>query len=167
MASYGGRAAPVGVTSARSSGLGPGRLPRVSERSPAGATGESPPPEGDTRPVIMFTIPAPPSANGIYANRRGGGRIKTAAYRKWRKAAAEHIAYVERVGPLPTPAEIVISLPRHLTGDADNRIKPTVDAIVASGALPGDTKKHVNSAKAQWTQHDVCTVSVRQAVASD
>lgn len=131
---------------------------------PAGATGESPPLAVDApAEIVEFAILDPPSLNNIYANRCGGGRIKTAAYRKWLKAAAEHIAYVERVGPLPTPAEIVISLPRHLSGDADNRIKPVIDAIVQSGALPGDGKKYVHSAKAEWTKQALCTVTVRWA----
>jgi crossover junction endodeoxyribonuclease RusA len=112
--------------------------------------------------IVQFAIPDPPSLNNIYGNRPGGGRFKTAAYKKWRKAGADYLHWIVRA-PLnmPTPVDVTVHLAKRLRGDADNRIKPTLDLLVAAGVLPGDQKKYVRSAKAEWTDSDVSSVTIR------
>ena len=109
--------------------------------------------------AISFRIPDPPSLNNIYANFRGG-RIKTKAYRKWRKAGAYELAYGQRIGLVEGLVDVVVYLPKHLQGDCDNRLKPSIDLLVAAGILRGDTKRYVNSSKAEWTDGPHCIVTI-------
>jgi Holliday junction resolvase RusA-like endonuclease len=111
--------------------------------------------------IVQFAIPDPPSLNNIYANRPGGGRFKTAAYKKWRKDGAACLGWIVRANTVQTPVDVTVHLAKRLRGDADNRIKPTLDLLVAAGVLPGDQKKFVRSAKAEWTDRDVSSVTIR------
>jgi len=112
--------------------------------------------------IVEFAIPDPPSLNNIYANRPGGGRFKTAAYKKWRALSAKCVRYIAKAPTdLPMPVDITVHLAKGLRGDCDNRIKPCLDLLVAAGVLPGDQKKYVRSAKAEWTDRDVSSVTIR------
>lgn len=110
--------------------------------------------------AISFRIPDPPSLNNIYANFRGG-RIKTKSYRKWRKAGAYELAYGQRIGRFEERVDIVLSLPKHLRGDCDNRCKAAGDLLVAAGILRGDSKRYVASFRAEWTDgpHSIVTIT--------
>ena len=112
--------------------------------------------------IVQFAIPDPPSLNNIYANRAGGGRFKTAAYKKWREDGAAHLRWIIQAPRITeAPVDVTIHLAKRLRGDADNRIKPCMDLLVAAGVLIGDQKKFVRSAKAEWTDRDVSSVTIR------
>jgi Holliday junction resolvase RusA-like endonuclease len=86
----------------------------------------------------------PPSANKLFANRPGKGRVKTKAYRNWRKAAILTIfAQVRADRRIGGPVGLSICVPTGMRGDLDNRLKSLIDALVASNRIDDD--KHVQS----------------------
>ena len=89
---------------------------------------------------MTFTVnlPPPPSVNQSFANAKKG-RVKTAAYRSWRDAAAWAIrAQVPSKDRVAGSFYVAINLPWNLKGDIDNRIKGIVDALVTSGRVDDD-----------------------------
>ena len=48
---------------------------------------------------VMFEIPTPPSAEDLFRNASGRGRVRTARYREWQTEAASLI--MQKLGPLP------------------------------------------------------------------
>lgn len=88
----------------------------------------------------MFTveIPTPPSLNNIYVN-AGKKRIKSDEYAAWKREAAWTIAaQVPAALAIRGPIHVRLELPRDLAGDCDNRIKPALDSLVASGRIDDD-----------------------------
>jgi crossover junction endodeoxyribonuclease RusA len=93
---------------------------------------------------MIYNLSVPPSANKLFANVPGKGRVKASAYRKWIKG--ELLALVaQRAKPVIGRASVAITLPTGTRGDADNRIKPTLDLLVRAGVLADDGAKHVGS----------------------
>ena len=94
-------------------------------------------------PVVIVEIPMPPSTNSLFANKRGGGRMKTPAYRAWRNNAV-------LVGSLPRPArieglcDVTVHLPP-FAGDTDNRVKPCLDAAKEIGVIADDGERFVRN----------------------
>lgn len=89
----------------------------------------------------MFTVelPTPVSANHLFANRRDGGRIKTKVYENWQQMAAwtvkAEVRADQRVGGA---VSVKIELPEECRLDADNAIKPILDALVYSQRIDDD-----------------------------
>ena len=93
----------------------------------------------DVVPKFDVEIPLPPSLNGAYANRNGVGRVKVTSYRQWQHAAVAMIRVsVPAAKRIAGPVNVHILLPSKMRGDCDNRIKPTLDALVASGRIDDD-----------------------------
>ncbi len=87
--------------------------------------------------VLMLSGP-PPSLNGIFANARSVGRIKTAAYNGWRTLA--HLE-LRKHGPWHVPGRIKVEIQVGRAGtraDIDNLIKPTLDLLVSAGRIADD-----------------------------
>jgi len=95
---------------------------------------------------MIFTVilPLPPSANRLFANVPGKGRVKTRAYKNWRKAAILTIfAQVRADRRIGGPVDLEICVPDGMRGDLDNRLKAAIDALVASNRIDDD--RHVHS----------------------
>lgn len=92
---------------------------------------------------FQVKLPMPPSANKLFANRPGKGRVKTKAYRTWRKAAVLTIfAQVRADRRLGGPVDLSICVPSGMRGDLDNRLKSLIDALVASHRIDDDKYVH-------------------------
>lgn len=88
---------------------------------------------------MNITLPVPPSLNGMYFNAPGRGRVKTTAYQAWRnEAVASILAQTQRDPRMGGFISVRINLPTNMRGDIDNRIKPILDALVASGRIDDD-----------------------------
>jgi Holliday junction resolvase RusA-like endonuclease len=121
---------------------------------------------------LVLRLPMPPSVNASYANVPGKGRVSTAALRTWKAAAtAEILRALPAAGDRPVfrgCVEIAIRLPVPARGepDADNRIKPVQDALVAAGIILDDSWRYVASSAARWVYDgslgDQIEVSVTQ-----
>lgn len=71
----------------------------------------------------------PPSANQLFANVAGRGRIKTKRYMTWLNAARWEIqAAKPKMVEGPVWVSIAIERTSKLS-DLDNRVKPTIDAL--------------------------------------
>jgi crossover junction endodeoxyribonuclease RusA len=94
--------------------------------------------------VFNVTLPLPPSANKLFANVPGKGRVKTRAYKNWRRNAILSIfAQVRADRRIGGPVGLSFCVPTGMRGDLDNRLKATIDALVASNRIDDD--KHVQS----------------------
>jgi len=103
--------------------------------------------------VKSIRLPIPPSVNAAYANLAGKGRIKTAAYRRWEKAADGQAIldgmFKPGVRPFVTgKAEIVVRLPAGMRGDVYNRGKAPEDWLVSRGFTADD--KHNNAVQCRF-----------------
>lgn len=93
---------------------------------------------------FSVTLPLPPSANKLFANVPGKGRVKTKAYKLWRKNAVLSIfAQVRADRRIGGPVGLTLCVPRGMRGDLDNRLKAAIDALVASNRIDDD--EHVQS----------------------
>lgn len=112
-------------------------------------------------------LPLPPSLNGAYANVAGVGRVKVSTYRNWQSAAVAMIRVsVPAAKRIAGPIAVSILLPSKMRGDCDNRIKPILDALVASGRIDDDRNVVKVSASKELQGKALALVSVRSASAS-
>ncbi len=105
-------------------------------------------------------LPLPPSANKLFANVPGKGRVKTKAYKAWwRNAVLSIFAQVRADRRIGGTVGLSICVPSGMRGDLDNRIKATIDALVASNRIDDD--KHVHSILILRGGADAGTVEVK------
>lgn len=95
--------------------------------------------------VVTIEIPVPPSTNRLYANRSGGGRIKTTAFRAWRDNAVL-TASLKRPARIDGICDVDIHLPPG-RADGDNLVKPCLDAAVQIGVIADDSPKFIRHTK--------------------
>jgi len=98
-----------------------------------------------------ITLPFPPSLNGLFYNKKNGGRARTDKYVKWYKKA-DCLALTQK--PFPTftnRVDITIRLNGgRKTSDCDNLGKAPLDYIVNLEILKDDCKPYVRSTKQIW-----------------
>lgn len=111
--------------------------------------------------MSVIKLPAPPSTNNLYANRRGGGRKRTDRYNAWRNAAGWD---VNRQSPMRVAGPVILDItcerPR-VRSDVSNRIKAVEDLLVEHGIIEDDSK--VVEVRARWGQVKGCEVRVWEA----
>lgn len=106
----------------------------------------------------IYHLPVPPSANNLFINMPGTGRIKSSKYRKW-LVEAGHKLNVQRPRPVVGPAKVEIIAARpNASRDLDNIIKPTLDLLVRHGVLKDD--RNVLAIAAEWSSADLTGMSV-------
>lgn len=110
--------------------------------------------------TFTVTLPLPPSANKLFANVPGKGRVKTKAYARWRRNAILAIfAQVRADRRVGGPVSLSLCVPSGMRGDLDNRLKAAIDALVASNRIDDD--KHVQSILILRGGADAGTVEVK------
>lgn len=116
---------------------------------------------------MSFTveIDVPPSANNAYGNRKKGGRYLKEDARRWKLNAATVIKLnVASVRAIKGPYEVDLFLPMGMRGDADNRLKLALDALVMSGRVPDDSKvTKVTASKCESVDRGAAILHVRAA----
>ena len=109
-------------------------------------------------------LPLALSLNGAYANVSGVGRVKVSTYRKWQDAAVALIRVsVPAARKIGGAVNVHILLPSKMAGDADNRIKPVLDALVKSGRIDDDRNVQWVSARKCLPGKDNALVKVEAA----
>jgi len=96
------------------------------------------------RPPLTFDLPLPPSANALFANVRGKGRVKTPEYKAWIAEARWHVLSAWRAQGKPevgkdTPMRLSLRL--GLVGrrrDAGNCLKAIEDILARELPIPDD-----------------------------
>jgi len=90
--------------------------------------------------TMTFCLPAPPSANSLFRNVPGVGRVRTARYKTWAQAAG----WALKLDGNKSRTWETINGPVALTiicgarGDLDNKIKALADLLVSSAVIKDD-----------------------------
>lgn len=101
--------------------------------------------------MIQLDLPMPPSVNALFANVKGKGRVKTAAYRKWREQAGWDVIAQGRPNQPVGKYEMELALKRPRAGcDIDNRIKPVADLLQEQRVIQDD--KHCTRITVWWAE---------------
>ncbi len=104
----------------------------------------------------------PPSVNGLFANVKGKGRVKTAAYTRWRLVAG---AQLKSVKAPASGVEVAILVGRcNVQRDLDNMAKPVLDLIKDLGWIVDDSVKHVSSVTVRYLPDDLPASTIRVQV---
>lgn len=87
---------------------------------------------------VSFTIPTPPSANHLFKNVPGKGRVKSHHYDDFLRMAVVAIRR-QKVGRVAGNVVLIMGVER-MSGqaDIDNRLKAALDAIVTAGVIDDD-----------------------------
>lgn len=94
--------------------------------------------------ILTIDLPLPPSANHLFANAHGGGRVKTAAYKGWIEEARYHVITAWRAAGKPevgreTPMSLTLRLGlTERRRDASNCTKAIEDVLVKELPIPDD-----------------------------
>lgn len=102
---------------------------------------------------FVAALPFPPSANGLFSQRRDGRRFPAARYVAWRKQADLALMIARRgasLGSGPAIVEIELRPPNKRRHDGDNAIKPVLDSLVRMNVLVDDDLKHVREIRTRW-----------------
>ncbi len=105
---------------------------------------------------VSYTLPYPPSANGLYANRKTRkpgqkGRVKTDKYLSWQDAAGKEIlAQGKRCLPGTVIVFVEARPPDKRPRDIDNLGKACLDLLVWMGVIEDDKSKHVRQLVMTW-----------------
>jgi crossover junction endodeoxyribonuclease RusA len=90
---------------------------------------------------VVLNLPWPTSANALWRT-DGQHRFKTEPYRKFKQAVADYVLE-HRVRRHWTTDRLAVGLmcfaPSRVKHDIDNRVKPTLDAIVSAGVIADDS----------------------------
>lgn len=92
--------------------------------------------------AIVATLPVPPSANHLFANKRDGGRVKTKDYDAWLEEARWHLKRAwaacgsPSFGDQPMRLSIAVGIDRGR--DVSNCCKAIEDAMVKFLPVPDD-----------------------------
>lgn len=114
----------------------------------------------DGEPVTSGTLilsMAPPSVNALFHNRKKG-RGKTLAYRNWRAFADQELRDQPSWHVLGK-IEVRIYLAATTRGDADNRIKATLDCLVNAGRIEDD--KNVVKVSAEFSPGESTVIHIQ------
>lgn len=93
---------------------------------------------------LTIDLPLPPSANALFANVKGGGRVKTKDYNNWLNEARWHVLTTWRAAGNPSveaDAPMQVFLRLGLTTrkrDAGNCLKAVEDVLVKELPIPDD-----------------------------
>lgn len=107
----------------------------------------------------IYTITVPPSANKLYANVAGIGRVKTKAYKSWIRGELKALM-AQRAKPIGRRAVIKIIAPVNRRRDIDSYLKATVDLLCRAKVLENDRSDYVASVTASFGDVSMCEVSV-------
>lgn len=110
--------------------------------------------------ATIFTLPFPPSSNGLFRNNsRGGKRPRTKAYLEWITEAGWSLN-IQRVIPVRGPVKLLYELQNDARGpnklwDYMNREKAVTDLLVEHGIIEADHRKIVRSFTVEGTDDPI------------
>lgn len=113
--------------------------------------------------AVRYSLPYPPSVNGLFFN-ASKGRVKTDAYRAWRRAGGEAIL-VQGRKHVHGPVSLCVALvrPDKRRRDLSNTLKAIEDLLVEMQVIDDDSL--VTRISVQWVSSGpACTILVQEAV---
>lgn len=93
------------------------------------------------RDALAFSVPVPPSANSLFVNVPGKGRVRSKAYRAWLEEAGYLLAS-QRPGSVMGPFQVILRIPEKTRLDADNAYKAIGDLMVKHKITSDDRLLH-------------------------
>lgn len=102
--------------------------------------------------ILRFTT-LPPSTNALYANKPGKGRVKSEAYRTW-KRVVEAETRGQKCKAISGPVFLTIAVerpPSHVRRDIDNCNKAPIDLLVDWAVIDGDDNRTVWGVNSYWS----------------
>lgn len=101
--------------------------------------------------AVRYTLPYPPSVNGLFFN-ASKGRVKTDAYRAWRRAGGEAIL-VQGRKHVHGPVSLCVALvrPDKRRRDLSNTLKSIEDLLVEMQVIDDDSL--VTRISVQWVAY--------------
>ncbi len=108
--------------------------------------------------TVRLTIPYPPPLSALYRNQHGPGRVKTARYKTWIRAASNEVM-AQRRDHFAGPVTLALTAirPDKRRRDLDNLLKASQDLMVHCGVLDDD--QQVIKVSAEWGDETVIEVS--------
>ena len=109
-----------------------------------------------------ISLPWPPSANSLFLNVRGKGRVRTENYRKWATEAgwllkSQHTRKFHE----PVKVRVELNPPNARAFDLDNRNKALLDLLVEHGVIIDDSNRWVRAVSVEQVSAGApCTVIV-------
>lgn len=89
--------------------------------------------------VTLSLSTVPPSVNNMFANKRSGGRTKSAAYKAWRAQAVSELRSLQRAPLIRGKVRIRLAIERpNAASDLSNRLKAIEDALVEANVIEDD-----------------------------
>ena len=113
-----------------------------------------------------LTLPKPPSTNGLYANKEGGGRHKSERYNTWWRAAENTLWQQKKwrvVGPCVL--DLTVKKSGKVKEDISNRIKSVEDFLVHFNFIRDDSD--IVEVRARWGEVDGAEIRVWPVTAAD
>lgn len=124
--------------------------------------------------VIIYQLPLPPSVNAMFANvmpfknakgkTKVTGRVKTDAYRAWRRQAGLHVVCQGPLRKISGPVAIRIIISDQACGDLDNRCKAILDFLVHHKIIEDDKKDIVRKILLEWGDVEGAQVEISEQV---
>lgn len=112
------------------------------------------------------TLPYPTSANHLRIAVRGR-IISSAEYRAWQNEAVFLIRQAMRpIEQYPVGISIILNT-RNMRRDADNAVKPIVDALVKAGILADDNLAHLTNIQVRLSRMTIGEESVMVHIAKE
>lgn len=113
-------------------------------RREGGAVCQSPAPSSCA--PVQIELPAPPSVNHLFKNRRGGGRAETETYRDWKAQVAwrfHHAFGAQDKRPVIFRGDVIVLIGVERSNgkaDIDNLTKALLDALVRHRVIVDDNR---------------------------
>lgn len=105
----------------------------------------------------FLSLPKPPSTNGLYVNKKSGGRHKSERYLTWIRAAKNALRdQPEWRVDGPCVLDLTVQKRGMVREDISNRIKSIEDFLVEQGFIEDD--RNVIEVTARWGEVDGCEV---------
>lgn len=111
--------------------------------------------------AMTYRLPMPPSVNALYRNLAGKGRVKSARYRTWQRAAMNELLTQPRKKIAGTVSLHLLLPQSKRAGDASNRFKAVEDLLVTMDLIDDD--RFVQSGSFSWADVPDCQVTVKAA----
>lgn len=114
--------------------------------------------------TVTLDLPYPPSANGLFANVAGRGRVRSDRYRQWANAAGWQLVS-QKPGKVAGRYVLALEVERRdrRKRDLDNLLKAVSDLLVQHGVIEADhLAEHIHLA---WGDVEGCRVTVAPYVA--
>ena len=101
--------------------------------------------------TVQVLLPYPPTANNLFLNMRGRGRVKSPQYRTWIGLATVK-AYQQKIQKTPGKVRVsyLVARPDKRRRDISNLVKPIEDLLVSVGAIDDDSK--IQSFEIAWDE---------------